>query len=146
MLTQAQTIRALADALEWFEKELGWGVSPASLTHLTGRIGELYVAVQTRGQMATQTNQIGYDVVSAEGEWISVKTVTSSNHVTFNPNTFDHVHRVIVLRIDVDETEPSIVEVLDCSAKKPVACVEIPVVKCGFQWLGHRGSHPCWPT
>jgi|GEM_PF-304038 len=116
MLTQAQTIRALADALEWFEKELGWGVPPASLPHLTGRIGELYVAVQTRGQMAGKTNQPGYDVVSADGERISVKTITSSTHVTFNPKNFSEVDRVIVLRINVDETEPSIEELFDCPA------------------------------
>lgn len=114
MLTQSQTIRALSDALEWFEKELGWGVSPASMSHLTGRMGELYVAVMTRGQMATKTMQKGYDVVSAEGERISVKTVTSSAHVAFNKDTLGEVDRVMILRVSVDETEPSLEEILDC--------------------------------
>lgn len=112
-LTQTQIIRALADALNWFEKELAWGVSPASLGHLTGRIGELYAAMITRGQMALAVNQQGYDVVSAEGEHISVKTVTTATHVSFNASTLDIVDRVIVLRIQVDEGEVSIEEILD---------------------------------
>jgi hypothetical protein len=41
-LTQVQIIQSLAEALSWFEKELGWGVAPGELNHLTGRIGELY--------------------------------------------------------------------------------------------------------
>ncbi len=38
-LTQVQIIQSLAEALSWFEKEVSWGVSPAELNHLTGRIG-----------------------------------------------------------------------------------------------------------
>ena len=77
-LSQTQIIRSLGEALAWFEKELSWGTPIAELRHLTGRIGELYVAMVTRGQMALSVNQVGYDVVSAEGEKISVKTFTSS--------------------------------------------------------------------
>ncbi len=40
-LTQVQIIQSLAEALSWFEKEIGWGVRPSELNHLTGRIGEL---------------------------------------------------------------------------------------------------------
>lgn len=29
-LSQVQIIQSLAEALSWFEKELSWGVSPAS--------------------------------------------------------------------------------------------------------------------
>ena len=118
-LTQTQVIQSLAEALAWFEKELGWGVSPAELNHLTGRIGELYAAMITRGQMALETNQRGYDVISAENERISVKTVTSSVHVSFNQNTFDLVDRVMVLRVNVDEEDGVSVEtLLDCSAQE----------------------------
>lgn len=117
-LSQVQIIQSLAEALAWFEKELGWGVAPAELNHLTGRIGELYAAMITRGQMALATNQQGYDIVSAENERISVKTVTSSSHVTFNAATFDQVDRVIVLRINVDEGEASIEELLDCATEE----------------------------
>ncbi|MEJ6402188.1 DUF6998 domain-containing protein [Yoonia sp. 2307UL14-13] len=116
-LTQTQIIQSLAEGLAWFEKELGWGVSPGELNHLTGRIGELYAAMITRGQMALETNQRGYDVISAENERISVKTVTSSNHVSFNPSTFDQVDRVIVLRVNIDEEDGVSVEILlDCSS------------------------------
>ncbi|WP_315762592.1 DUF6998 domain-containing protein [Sphingomonas sp. Y38-1Y] len=114
MLSQVQIIRSLGEALAWFEKELAWGVQPAQLGHLTGRIGELYAAMITRGQMALSTNQHGYDVVSAENERISVKTVTTSNQVSFRKSTHQHVDRVIVLRLNVEENEASIEELLDC--------------------------------
>lgn len=120
-LSQTQIIRSLGEALAWFEKELSWGTPIAELRHLTGRIGELYVAMVTRGQMALSVNQVGYDVVSAEGEKISVKTFTSSNHITFNLNTLSHVNRVIVLQIILDESEPSIRELLDCTTAELLA-------------------------
>jgi hypothetical protein len=115
-LSQVQIIRSLGEALAWFEKELAWGVEPAQLGHLTGRIGELYAAMITRGQMALATNQHGYDVVGADSERISVKTITSSTHVSFRKSTFQHVDRILILRINVDEGEASIEEVLDCHA------------------------------
>jgi len=113
-LSQTQIIQSLAQALSWFEKELDWGVSAGELNHLTGRIGELYAAMITRGQMALETNQRGYDIISADNERVSVKTVTTSTHVTFNSNTFDLVDRVIVLRINIDdETGVSVETLLD---------------------------------
>lgn len=116
-LTQVQIIQSLAEALSWFEKELSWGVSPGELNHLTGRIGELYAAMITRGQMALDTNQRGYDVVSASNERISVKTITSSTHIGFNPSTFHHVDRVMILRVNVDDDKGvSVEELLDTSA------------------------------
>lgn len=111
-LSQTQVIQSLAEALSWFEKELDWGVSPQELNHLTGRIGELYAAMITRGQMALETNQRGYDVISAENEKISVKTVTSSSGVSFNTKTFEYVDRVMVLRINIDEEDGVSVETL----------------------------------
>ncbi len=111
-LSQVQVIRSLGEALTWFEKELSWGVAPAELNHLTGRIGELYAAMITRGQMALETNQRGYDVIGADNERISVKTVTSSVHVSFNPNTFHLVDRVMVLRVNADEEDGVSVETL----------------------------------
>ena len=68
----------------------------------------------TRGQMALATNQHGYDVISAENERISVKTVTTSNHVSFRKSTSQYVDRVIVLRLNVEDGEASIEELLDC--------------------------------
>ncbi len=84
---------------------------------MTGRIGELYAAMITRGQMALDTNQRGYDVVSASNERISVKTITTSTHVGFNQNTFHHVDRVMILRINIDDEKGvSVEELLDASA------------------------------
>lgn len=117
-LSQTQIIRSLGEALAWFEKELAWGAQIAELRHLTGRIGELYAAMVTRGQMAMAVNQVGYDVVSVDGDHISVKTFTSSTHVRFNRATIDHASRVMVLQIVIDENEPSIRELLDCSIEE----------------------------
>ncbi|MWP36110.1 hypothetical protein GQY15_00660 [Rhodobacter sphaeroides] len=117
-LSQTQIIRSLGEALQWLEKELAWGTPLQELRHLTGRIGELYVAMITRGQMALAANQQGYDVVSAEGERISVKTVSSSHHVTFQKSTLHLVDRVVILRINLDEGEPSIEELLDLAVEE----------------------------
>lgn len=107
-LTQMQLIQSLGEAMAWFERELNWGVPPTELRHLCGRIGELYAALITNGQMATQVNQQGYDVVSADGERISVKTTATmglGGHVSFNPNSLEFVDRVIVLRINTEEMQ-----------------------------------------
>lgn len=106
-LTQTQIIQSLGEALTWFERERSWGVPAAELRHLTGRIGELFAAMITRGQMALDVNQKGYDVVSAEGARISVKTVTSRHNITFNPDTLDYADRVMVLLL-VDDPDKGI--------------------------------------
>ncbi|MFH4280531.1 hypothetical protein WAJ29_20780, partial [Acinetobacter baumannii] len=85
----------LGESIEWFEKELSWGMPIAELRHLTGRIGELYVAMMTLGQLADSVNQRGYDVVSSTGQRISVKTVTTASHVDFNLKTIELVDRII---------------------------------------------------
>lgn len=103
-----QIIQSLGEAMAWFERELQWGVPPTELRHLSGRIGELYAALITNGQMATEVNQQGYDVVSAIGDRVSVKTTAmmgSSGHISFNPNTLDKVDRVIILRINTEEMQ-----------------------------------------
>jgi len=107
-LTQMQIIQSLGEAMAWFERELQWGVPPTELRHLSGRIGELYSALITNGQMATEVNQQGYDVVSATGERVSVKTTArmgTSGHISFNPNTLNKVDRVIILRINTEEMQ-----------------------------------------
>ncbi len=118
-MTQMQIIQSLGEAMAWLERELGWGVPVAELRHLNGRIGELYVALITNGQMATEVNQKGYDVISSDGERISVKTTTmagGAGHVPFNPNTLDQVDRVFILRINSEEMQ---IEVLfDSSAEE----------------------------
>ncbi len=106
-LTQMQQIQSLGEALAWLERELTWGVQAAALSHLCGRIGELYACVITNGQMAAATNQRGYDVITGTGERVSVKTTTRALpcHMPFNPNTLHDVDRVIVLRINTDEMQ-----------------------------------------
>tara|TARA_R100000027_G_scaffold40054_1_gene29699 strand:+ start:868 stop:1542 length:675 start_codon:yes stop_codon:yes gene_type:complete len=107
-LTQMQLIQSLGEAMAWFERELQWGVPPTELRHLVGRIGELYAALITNGQMATEVNQKGYDVVGGEGERIAVKTTAmmgNSGHVSFNPNTLAVVDRVIILRVNTEEMQ-----------------------------------------
>ena len=107
-LIQMQIIQSLGEAMSWFERELNWGVPPTELRHLSGRIGELYAALITNGQMATDVNQHGYDVVSALGDKISVKTTAimgSNGHISFNPNTLDKVDRIIILRINTEEMQ-----------------------------------------
>ena len=104
-LTQMQLIQSLGEALAWFEREINWGCRPTQLTHLCGRIGELYVAILTNGQLAQTVNQEGYDVVSGDGERISVKTTAQVGYegqVSFNRSTLSQVDRVIVLRIDTE--------------------------------------------
>lgn len=107
-LTQMQIIQSLGEAMAWFERELQWGVPATELRHLSGRIGELYAALITNGQMATEVNQHGYDVVGSDGERISVKTTAmmgSSGHIAFNPNTLDKVDRIVILRINTEEMQ-----------------------------------------
>lgn len=107
-LTQIQVIQSLGESMSWLERELSWGVPITELRHLTGRIGELYSALITNGQMATEVNQSGYDVVSGDGERVSVKTtgrLGNNGHISFNPNTLNRVDRIIVLRINTEEMQ-----------------------------------------
>jgi hypothetical protein len=107
-LTQMQIIQSLGEAMSWFERELEWEVQPTQLPHLIGRIGELYAALITNGQMATHVNQRGYDVVSGIGEKVAVKTTAvmgHHSHISFNANTLDLADRVIILRINTEEMQ-----------------------------------------
>jgi len=107
-MTQMQLIQSLGEAMNWFERELAWGVPPTELRHLCGRIGELYAALITNGRMATDVNQRGYDVVSAANERISVKTTAisgSGGHITFNARTLELVDRVMVFRVNTEEMQ-----------------------------------------
>ncbi len=58
--------------------------------------------------MAVHVNQKGYDVVSKDGERISVKTTATTaggRHVAFNANSLNLVDRVLVLRINTEEMQ-----------------------------------------
>lgn len=105
-MSQIQLIRALGDAMAWFERELDWEVPPTELRHLCGRIGELYAAIITNGSMALNVNQKGFDVLSETKERISVKTTAkmgSQGHISFNGNTLGLVDRVMIFRIDTED-------------------------------------------
>lgn len=68
----------------------------------------MYVALISNGQMATEVNQRGYDVVSESRGRISVKTTAQNTyvgHFSFNPNTLDQVDWISALKIDADEME-----------------------------------------
>jgi hypothetical protein len=112
-LSQTQIIQSLGEALSWFEKELEWGAPPQELRHLTGRIGELYVAMITNGSMASDVNQPGYDVISSSNERISVKTITTTKNIRFNPNTFERADRVIIVQLNVDDDTGVSIEILE---------------------------------
>ena len=127
-LTQMQLIQSLGEAMAWFEREQNWGVAATELRHLCGRIGELYAALITNGQMATEVNQRGYDVVSAQGERVSVKTTAmmgAGGHISFNANSLREVDRVIVLRINTEEMQVEIL--LDATVDEAVAMMSAEV-------------------
>jgi hypothetical protein len=74
-LTQIQIIQSLGEAMNWLESELSWGVAIQEPRHLIGRIGELYAALMTGGQMAPEVNQAGYDVVSSDASESTAKPI-----------------------------------------------------------------------
>lgn len=107
-LNQMQTIQSLGNNLAMLQQEVEiFGVSATETRHLVGRIGELYACVITNGQMAPNTNEKGYDVVSNNGERISVKTTatattTTSGGALFNLKTLEYVDRIMIMRINED--------------------------------------------
>jgi hypothetical protein len=52
-----------------------------------------YRGAARAGQLALEANQRGYDSISPEKERISLKTVTTSNHVNFNSYMFAEIVR-----------------------------------------------------
>ena len=120
----ALTIQSLGEAMSWFERELAWGVPPTELRHLIGRIGELYAALISNGQMATEVNQKCYNVVGADGEKISVKTtamMNSSGHIAFNLNTLNIVDKRGKACISLSKLVTSIIPKSDVVAIKTVS-------------------------
>lgn len=111
-ISQKDLIHSLSNLLNWLEQENSWGTNKGELRFITGRLGELYVAIMTNGQMAEATNQAGYDVVSEENERISVKTTTNwigTHNFTFNKNTLAKVDRITLVYVDVEEVSLKII-------------------------------------
>lgn len=78
-----------------------FGCQPTETRHLIGRLGELYCARVTRGQLARRVKQAGFDVVAASGRRISVKTTAQERQqgfVTINRRTADQADDLMVLR------------------------------------------------
>ncbi len=78
-----------------------FGCQPTETRHLIGRLGELYCARLTRGQLALRVNQAGFDVVANSGRRISVKTTAQERQqgfVTINRRTADLADDLMVLR------------------------------------------------
>lgn len=78
-----------------------FGCQPTETRHLVGRLGELYCARVTRGQLARRVNQAGFDVVAESGRRISVKATAQERHqgfVTINRRTADLADDPMVLR------------------------------------------------
>lgn len=121
-ITQKDMIHSLSKLLDWLEQESNWGTNNGELRFITGRIGELYTAIMTNGQMATETNQEGYDVVSENGERISVKATTrnsGTHQFRFNSNTLTKVDRIILVYVNVEDLEVQIIyDELISEAKK----------------------------
>ena len=111
-INQKDMIHSLSKLLDWLEQESNWGTNRGELRFITGRIGELYTAIMTNGQMATETNQEGYDVVAESGEHISVKATTrisGNHHFRFNTNTLNKVDRIVLVYVNVEDLEIQII-------------------------------------
>lgn len=130
-LTQTEIIQSLGKALEWYERELSWGTPISELNHLTGRIGELYVAMISRGQMALASKQRGYDVVS-DAERISVKTVTTSTHLRIRNATLPLVDRIVILRLSSDDDHGLSIEEVDDFPSSEIA---VKARRAGEDWV-----------
>lgn len=112
LITQKDMIHSLSKLLDWLEQESNWGTNAGELRFITGRIGELYTAIMTNGQMATETNQKGYDVVSESGERISVKATTrksGSHQFRFNSKTLTKVDRIVLVYVNAEDLEVQII-------------------------------------
>lgn len=104
-MTLSDIRESLKEYQAMFKREIQRNVPIGELTHLTGRIGELYVADKVQGTMAFDTNQKGFDVFSNDDKRISVKTTSSSSgshQFFFNANTIGFVDEVFILKIDRD--------------------------------------------
>lgn len=106
--SQLQIIRALADALSNFEEGAVWNAKAAELRRLAGRVGKLYAAMVTRGQI--EAAPAGYDVIGADRQRISVKTINGSSRVLLSKRRLSASDYVMIIRVDVSGGEASIEE------------------------------------
>lgn len=103
-ISKEQLVELYEEYLRIFRYELQvLQCQPTELRHLIGRIGELFCAIETNGQLARETNQHGFDVVSS-GRRISVKTTAQkAGFITFNQKTFDQLDTVFIVQYRDDD-------------------------------------------
>lgn len=79
------------------------GCKATEVRHLLGRIGEFYCALETKGLLATQTNQHGYDVICENNRKISVKTTAQkSGFISFNKRTLELADDIMIIQYSED--------------------------------------------
>ncbi|MGB7244779.1 MAG: hypothetical protein WBC93_22160 [Sulfitobacter sp.] len=93
------------------------GISLQELRAHTGVLGEAYVADYLGVKLTSANNQRGHDLVDADGLRVSVKTITTSTHITLNARTMDQVDRIVVVWIGTEVDELDVVIVYDKSVE-----------------------------
>lgn len=75
------------------------GIRPTEARHLIGRLGEFYCALVVDGSISRVVNQHGFDVISASGRRISVKTTAQkSGFVAISSKTLEKVDDLMILQ------------------------------------------------
>lgn len=99
-LNQEQIQRLYEDYMQLLELEVKiFDCQPTETRHLIGRLGEFKSALLTKGTLAREVNQHGFDVIGSSGRRISVKTTAQkSGFVSINQNTLDKVDDLIILQ------------------------------------------------
>jgi DNA-binding transcriptional regulator YdaS (Cro superfamily) len=97
------------------------GISPQELRAHTGVIGEAFVADHLGVKLTSTNNQPGYDLIDKDDLRVSVKTITTSTHVTLNESTLDQVDRIIVVWLGTEADELDVVIVYDKSTDDFIA-------------------------
>ncbi len=93
------------------------GISPQELRAHTGVIGEAFVADYLGVKLTPVNNQHGYDLIDTDGFRVSVKTITTSTHVSINESTLHHVDRIIIVWLGTEADELDVVIVYDKSTE-----------------------------
>lgn len=118
-LTQIDHIHALDETLRGFERELQWGVSPRDLGHLVERIGQIFAAICSNGQIVPADENCGYSVVGYNGDRYLVQCVSGDivgGEINFTHEQLEKVDRVCILFFSTDEIE--INTLLDTSVER----------------------------
>ncbi|PSU86704.1 hypothetical protein C0W42_19645 [Photobacterium kishitanii] len=81
-------VELLNKYIEILKVEEALGTPATEMRALIGRIGEIYAVIKTDGELASASNQQGYDVIQGNGRTLSVKTTaTLRGTININKNT-----------------------------------------------------------